>query len=230
MNAIGISLILVPVPPKAAVYPFTGLQKGEAMKYLKPFYEELRAKGLDVLDLSETFLNSDASDLYCRTDAHWSPAGITVAAEELAKKIDLKGTKTFAADTSRVTIAGDLARSLDPGSPETEEVTLQTIPGAIDESSPVLLIGDSHTLVFSTGDDMLATDAGLAEVLASKLGMSVDRIGVKGSAATAVRINLFRKGMKDKDWLRNKKYVIYCFSCREFTESSSGWGMIPVSK
>ena len=77
---------------------------------------------------------------------------------------------------------------------------------------------------------MLADNAGLAEALALRLGMGVDRIGVKGSAASAVRINLFRKAVKDPAWLKNKKYVIYCFTCREFTESSGGWPVVPVAK
>ena len=92
------------------------------------------------------------------------------------------------------------------------------------------MIGDSHTLVFSTGSDMLAEHGGLAEQLALKLKMPVDRIGVKGSAATAVRINLYRQAARDPQWLQNKKFVIYCFSCREFTESTSGWAKIPIAK
>jgi len=200
------------------------------MMYLKPFYAELRAKGLDVLDLSDAFLQSGKANLYCRTDAHWSPEGIALAADELAKKIDLKGQAKYPVTAATVRISGDLAKSLNVAAPETEEVTLQTVPGALDEKSPVLLIGDSHTLVFSTGDDMLASNAGLAEVLAAKLGMPIDRMGVKGSAATAVRINLFRKGTKNKAWLKGKKYVIYCFTCREFTETSGGWTVVPVAR
>jgi alginate O-acetyltransferase complex protein AlgJ len=230
LKARGITLICVPVPPKSALVPVAGLQKGDAMKYLKPYYEELRAKGIRVLDLSDAFLASGRGDLYCRTDAHWSPAGLALAADELAKTIELKGTTQLKAVPEKKTVSGDLAVSFDPANPERETVELQTVSGAIDENSPVLLIGDSHTLVFSTGGDMLADNAGLAEALALRLGMGVDRIGVKGSAASAVRINLFRKAVKDPAWLKNKKYVIYCFTCREFTESSGGWPVVPVAK
>ena len=82
---------------------------------------------------------------------------------------------------------------------------------------------------FSRGD-MLAENAGLAEYLASELRMPVDRIGVKGSALTVVRTNLYRKTAKDAAWIKNKKVVIWCFSAREFTESISGWGVVPVTK
>ncbi len=230
LKALGIKLIVVPVPPKAAVAPFAGLQKGDAMKYLKPFYAELRDKGLEILDLSDVFIKSD-QDMYCKTDAHWSPAGIRVAAAELAKAISLRGAAALPLTDSVVTVSGDLAKSLDAKNPETEKISLATVGGkALDESSQVLIIGDSHTLVFSTGGDMLAEKAGFAELLAAELKMPVDRIGVKGSAATAVRIDLYRKAAKDPAWLQNKKYVIYCFTCREFTESTSGWVSVPVLK
>ena len=227
----GIKLIVVPVPPKLAVEPCAPLKRGEATVYLRPFYQELRAQGIDVLDLSELFLADADKPYYCRTDAHWSPAGIGAAAEELAKRIDLRGTTEFPATASELEIAGDLAKSLDPKNPEREKVAFTAVGGqTVDETSPVLLIGDSHTLVFSTGGDMLAEHGGLAERLAALLKMPVDRVGVKGSAATAVRINLYRKAMRDPNYLKNKKFVIYCFSCREFTESSSGWVKVPVGK
>ncbi|MBR4665139.1 MAG: hypothetical protein IKO93_14835 [Lentisphaeria bacterium] len=227
----GIKLILVPAPPKIAIEPCAPLKRGEAMVYLRPFYKELRAQGIEVLDLSETYLSKPDGHFYCRTDAHWNPVGIRTAAEELAKLIPLRGGKTFSGAASALTVPGDLARSLNSASPEKE--TLDAVifkENVVDETSPVLLLGDSHTLVFSTGGDMLAKGAGLAELLAEKLKMPVDRIGVKGSAATAVRINLYRKAVKNPAWLRNKKYVIYCFSCREFTESTSGWVKVPVAK
>ena len=230
LKALGIKLIVVPVPPKAAVVPFAGLQKGDAMKYLKPFYDELRAKGIDVLDLSDLFIGA-GEKTYCRTDAHWSPTGIQFAAAELALRIPLRGKDLFSLTGPVLTVSGDLAKSLDPKNPEKENLLFTVVSGkTIDENSPVLLIGDSHTLVFSTGGDMLAAGGGLAEHLALNLKMPVDRIGVKGSAATAVRINLFRKGRKNPAWLKGKKYVIYCFSCREFTEAGSGWTPVPVMK
>ena len=75
---------------------------------------------------------------------------------------------------------------------------------------------------------MLSSNGGLAEQLAAELKMPVDRIGVMGSASTVVRINLFRKASKNPEWLKNKKYVIYCFTAREFTESPAGWVKVPV--
>ena len=32
------------------------------------------------------------------------------------------------------------------------------------------------------------------------------------------------------EWIKGKKFVIWCFSAREFTESTSGWPKVPVLK
>jgi alginate O-acetyltransferase complex protein AlgJ len=91
----------------------------------------------------------------------------------------------------------------------------------------VLLLGDSHNLIFHEGGDMLATGAGLPDQLALELGFPVDLIGVRGSGATPARVNLLRRARANPDYLRKKKLIIWCFSAREFTESS-GWQKVPV--
>jgi alginate O-acetyltransferase complex protein AlgJ len=231
LAAMGIKLVVVPVPPKCAVVPFEGLEQGDAMVYLHPFYEELRAKGIDVLDLYGDFAAS-AAPVYCKQDAHWNPAGIRIAAKKIAAASGLpRGGAEFAGEDGTVAIAGDLMLSLDPAAQPTETLAITRYGGeTIDESSPVLILGDSHVLVFSSGGDMLAENAGLAECLAAELGMPVDRIGVKGSASTVVRMNLFRKAARDPAWLAGKKVVVWCFSAREFTESTSGWVVVPVAR
>ena len=231
LKAIGVKLILLPVPPKADAVPFGELKKGDAMVYLKPFYEELRAKGVEVLDLSGVFEKS-AVPVYCRQDAHWNPEGIRLAVEELVNLMKLaKGNADFKVNDRKISIVGDLMLSLDKNAKPSEEITLHTVNGDVfAANSPVLLLGDSHTLIFSAGGDMLAERSGLGENLAAALGMPVERIAVKGSAAAAVRINLYRKASKNAAWIKGKKFVIWCFSAREFTESTSGWPKIPVLK
>lgn len=231
LAADGIKLVVVPVPPKSAVVPFEGLERGDAMVYLRPFYEELRAKGIEILDLHDVFAASE-TPVYCKQDAHWNPTGIRLAAKQIAGLAGLEpGNAVFEGTAETVAIVGDLMASLDKAAQPTEELAATRYEGdLIDETSPVLLLGDSHTLVFSTGGDMLAENAGLAECLAAELGMPVDRIGVKGSASTVVRTTLFRKAAKDDAWIRNKKVVVWCFAAREFTESTSGWLVVPVRR
>ncbi len=231
LKSLNIQLIVVPVPPKAAIYPFGEFNAGEAMMYLRPYYDELRNQGIKVLDPSEIFLKDASPNVYCHTDAHWSPRGIALVADELAKQILPHGDVKFTVTSVKTEIIGDLAKSLSSVQPEKETLNLESVTEAVfDEKSPVLVIGDSHTLIFSSGGDMLAEKSGLCEALATRIGMPVERIGVKGSAATAVRVNLYRKAAKDPAWIKGKKFVIYCFSCREFTEATSGWLKIPVMK
>ena len=39
-----------------------------------------------------------------------------------------------------------------------------------------------------------------------------------------------QQAAKDAAWIKGKKVVIWCFSAREFTESTSGWVVVPVTK
>ncbi len=84
-------------------------------------------------------------------------------------------------------------------------------------------MGDSHTLVFHD-PDLYARGAGLPDHLALHLGFPVDLVGIRGSASTTMRIELLRR----RDNLKGKKLVVWCFSCREFTESTTGWRKVPV--
>ncbi len=95
-----------------------------------------------------------------------------------------------------------------------------------DKASPVVVMGDSHCLVFHAGGDLHGTGAGLADQLAAELGRAVDVIGVRGSGATPARVNLLRRAKADPAYLANKKWMVWCFAALEFTESA-GWSPVP---
>ena len=246
----GIELLVVPVPAKAAVYPqsispaFKPADRGIPPRVdtvQQEFYRLLEQKGVPVLDLLPIFWKhreDPEGEIFCRTDTHWSGRGVEMAAEAIAGRVknhDWLETvpKTELATESRdVEITGDLARILAEDHPTREKLTL-TFVGTLDggefvplppaRDSPVLLTGDSHTLIFH--DPLLfARGAGLPDHLARQLGFAVDLIGVRGSGATSTRIELLRR----KDNLAGKKLVIWCFSFREFTESTTGWRKVPV--
>ena len=88
-------------------------------------------------------------------------------------------------------------------------------------------MGDSHTLVFQSGGEMHALNAGLSAALTTALNTPVDLMGKKGSAATSVRIDLYRKAKRDPEFLTSKKAVIWCFAGRELTASK--WKQLPVA-
>jgi len=175
------------------------------------------------------WLEKNDHDIFCRTDAHWSPLGIEIAADKIAERISIRGNVEYNFSIKEITISGDLLSSLDSNTKSVEKLNIKQVQENVwSDDSPVLLLGDSHLLFFSIGGDMLASNAGLGEQLALKLQMPLERIAVRGSAANAARINLFRKAARNPQWLKNKKYIIWCFSCREFNGTAGGWRQIPV--
>jgi hypothetical protein len=247
LTAMGIELLVVPVPPKAVIYPDGLLDKvpaGHAVRLdatLQTFYDQLRSKGIRVLDLTPVFLKNRSRPegaLYCRQDSHWSGEGCVLAAAEIGGKISAAFNdyprQAFTGQWETVEISGDLWQALgDPKLPR-EPVRIRRVSRAgqceavaPSQKSPVILLGDSHGLVFHGGGDMLAEGAGLPDQLALELGFPVDLAAVRGSGATPSRINLLRRAQKDPNYWAGKKWVIWCFSAREFTESD-GWRKVPV--
>jgi alginate O-acetyltransferase complex protein AlgJ len=243
----GIELVLMPVPPKAAIYPdkFSAAAAVTiaSAPYLRAFYDELRANGIGVLDLTPVFIANREharGPVFCKTDSHWSGVGCMLAAQAVAEQIKAKlpqqARREYANDWKDVAITGDLAALLpaDATKPAPEKIALRMIAekaggGAVkaDPNSPLLVMGDSHTLVFN---EFLAQRAGLIDQLAAELGFAPDLIGTRGSGATAVRISLYRKARSDAGYLAKKKVIVWCFAAREFTESDQGWVPQPVAK
>ncbi|PYI90825.1 MAG: hypothetical protein DME97_15820 [Verrucomicrobia bacterium] len=249
LKARGIELVVVPVPPKAAIYPEKivpgfDVRSTDPAATLHRFYDELRAAGIDVLDLSALFIqNRDHARgaVFCRTDSHWSGIGCVLAAQAIAEKVRSKlpqpaTPKEFASEWKEVQVSGDLDGLVthETHKPGPEKVAIQSVSrkgnGAAiepDANSPLLLLGDSHTLVYH---DFLAERAGLLDQLALQLGFAPDLIGTRGSGATPVRLNLYRRSVKDPGYLAKKKVVVWCFAAREFTEATEGWAKAPVAK
>lgn len=139
--------------------------------------------------------------------------------------------------TRNVEITGDLWKGLGNKNLPKEQLELTYVMadgeatktaqsfGRTWRESPVVLLGDSHNLVFHTGSGMHTQGAGLPDHLAYQFGFSVDVVAVRGSGATPSRMNLFRR----RDNMEGKRIVIWCLSVREFTEGQ-GWRKVPVIK
>ncbi len=237
----GLHLLVVPVPPKALIYPEPlGVSLADARTVdaeLDAFYLELKALGIAVVDLRPVFrAQRETKELYCRTDSHWSGAGLELAAEEVAGRLRAAGWNRAAAtawpvERREVEITGDLVRMA--GASTREKLPLGFVAdeaGAAvksDPASPLLLLGDSHTLVFQAGGDMHAAGAGLPDHLARALGQPVDLLGVRGSGATTSRISLMRRVRAQPTYLKSKRWVVWCLAARDFTEADS-WRVVPL--
>ena len=131
----------------------------------------------------------------------------------------------------RFRVGGEVVRSsrCEPEKIAVRAISDKEMGAAIspDPNSPLLIIGDSHTLVFH---DFLAEKSGLVDQLAYEVGFGPDFIGTRGSGSTSVRISLDRRARKEPDYLAKKKVIVWCFAAREFTESDKGWDKVPVGQ
>ena len=252
LDDLGVELLLVPVPPKAVIYPE---KVSDAVTIPIPvprldtahqqFYKRLRTVGIEVLDLTDLFIAErfhPDGPLYCRTDTHWSGTGCTVGAAVIADLIRGRvwygelDTQPYTAGWYSTSITGDLMRDGGASEPQEELRLRGVVTGAgrertsvsPDPDSPIVLLGDSHNLVFHAGDDMHATGAGLPDQLAFELGLPLDLVAVRGSGATAARVNLLRRAQADPEYWSRKRLVIWCFAARELTESD-GWRPVPIA-
>lgn len=246
LSKAGIDLLLVPVPTKTSIYP------DKLIEGAKPdpdnriddkqveFLKVLNGRGVKTLDLGPVFAqyrkeHPEGAPLYCKTDSHWSGQGISVAADAIGdyvkKQAWYAATKKGAYTGSPLSVAadGDLLSLIDGNKPGQETFNLTSVQPAVDSdvNSPLLLLGDSHNLIFSAGKEsgMIAKGAGFPDNLALRTQFAPTIEAVMGSGATPARVNLIRKPNE----LKGKKLVIWLFTSREFTEGQ-GWKKVPVIK
>lgn len=240
----GIDVILVPVPAKAVIYPDKldkGFAAGDAPS-VKPYLEKLRAAGMKVIDLEGTFLAqraAGAGKLYCEQDAHFSPLACEIIAAEVKKELEALPwyASTTKAEYQRgepqtLQITGDQVKGSEwEGKLPAETLDVRYVggPQAEEGQSPVLLLGDSHTLIFHEGADMHSRDAGVRDQLQAETGFGIDLLGVRGSGMMQALRQLAYKAMKP-DYLASKKAIVWIFSSREFTQSSDKLIWVPLAK
>lgn len=244
LAARGIRLLLVPVPGKPAIYPeklaaIGGQPPSPTLKLI----EELRGKGLDVVDLYGPMLQAKATrpeELYLRRDTHWTPAGMEVAADAIAAAI--KGTGVldssrpaepatagprYASEDVEVERWGDIAEMTKvPDRKEiwaVEKVKARRLvdkatgkPYADDPRSPILWLGDSFSRIYQTDEPKAA---GVIAHVAERLGRPLASVVNDGGASTVVRQQLARKG----ELLAGKSLVVWSFVERDLRFGSKGW-------
>ena len=252
LETLGVDLLVVPVPPKAIVFPekvAADIAIPIPVPRLDPeheaLYERLRAQCVDVLDLTRLFIRErfhPEGPLYCRTDSHWSGTGCIVAASAIAEEVlgrswfDDLDTERFGFVWYSTTVTGNLLEHDGTEPTAREELRLRAIvrntadgpkPPPPDPTSPIVLLGDSHTLVFHAGADLHATGAGLPEQLAFAIGVPVDLVAARSSAAALTALAARVKA--DDDYWSHKRLVIWCFSAGEFS-TSDDYPFVPLSR
>jgi hypothetical protein len=241
LAARGIRLVFVPTPGKASIHP-EKIARGAGDAPLMPvgwdgfaslladaWKKEAAARDLPgqsapvVIDpakaLREQALASRAPQ-YLMNDSHWSPDGMELVAVAIAGELGSDPTSEASSVTNEIEAVGDTARMLElPGaSPILQKQRVQTRPvqgWAADRSSPVLLLGDSYTNIYSSEDLGWGTQAGLAERVSHRLGAPVDRLSRNDAGALEARRLLAAEAAKNPAWLEGKDVLVWQLSLRE---------------
>lgn len=257
LKAKGVQLILVPIPAKAAIYPDKLAAKfsSKGVQPLAGYFDQLRKEKVDVLDIEPLLRDhraknggEGANKLYCEQDSHFAPLTAEIIADHIKQKVASEAWFKGQAKTpfkrsgkQTLSITGDqvVGGGFTP-MPKAEQLTLayagkdsggKIEPVPSDKNSPVLLLGDSHTMVFTDGAStgMHCQSAGLQDQLQYELGFAVDRVSNKGSGLVQARKSLVLMRVRNEPgFWDKKKLVIWVFSTREFTQSSDRLINIPI--
>ena len=216
----------------------------DAVTPLAGFLEQLRSGGLTVIDIEpELKANriSGGTRSYCMTDSHPTPWTCELIASRVAGVLSGQTWAKQAAGASKIdfvkgktetqSIKGDLIPEDKRDAWDAEEVIVRKA-GALkgdkvasvlpdEQSSPVILLGDSHTLIFHEGGDMLMSGAGIPDHLQADLGFKVYLAASRGSSSQAQR-----QIYKAKDFWAGKKALVWVSSAREFTQERK-WLKLP---
>ncbi|MCL5736894.1 MAG: hypothetical protein M1274_15215, partial [Actinobacteria bacterium] len=211
----------------------------------------LRQANVEVVDLFEVYAavrsvpvrayqetpHGVITNYYLAQDSHWSPEGMRLAADVVARRLlDLGWVEKgpVKCDTKPVTIRryGDVLRMMRVPRVErlyepeqincTQVVNVETgKPYVDDPNSPVLVLGDSFLRIFERDEP---GSGGFIAHLACNLGFGLTSIVNDGGASTLVRQQLARK----PTLLKDKKVVVWEFVERDIRFGTEGWQVIPL--
>ncbi len=226
LKARGIHLIVVPAPLAIESHAdafFPGWDRSQpAFPPRGEFINGLCEAGVDAIDLLPAFVAHRLAEpedaLYLKEDGHWSSLAIGLAADVLSKNIraldlplDLDrvayGEVLIDYEAGLTPIARRLpeshwARYENTVWPVSQVLQQDGNPYVDDEQSPVLVVGDSYTLLFNE------VSGHLSARLAQALGRPVASHLAKAAGPTIPRV-LARKG---KEYIDARKVIIWVFS------------------
>ncbi len=239
----GIQLLIVPIPSKGAIasHHLTGNPSAHPDNpSSQSFLQTLENEGITTLNLRPLFRSHQTAhpdaDLYLRTDTHWTPQAMQLAASAIAKHI-APNTPPDPSPTVplKLTHQGDLVPMLgtDPATSarfqETahlEQVTRGSGLWRPDPRADVLLLGDSFANIFSLNSMGWGESAGLAEHLSHSINNPLDAITRNSDGAFATREMLAAQLARGHDRLAGKRWVVWAFAEREL--SFGNWKLVPL--
>ncbi len=242
----GMKLLVMVAPNKASVYPerlaARAARKPESVNpTTRDVLARLKQDGIEVVDLFEVYARArqtpGSPEYYLAQDSHWSPQGMRLAAETVARRLfDLgwvvKGSTPYELKAVPVKRYGDVLKMIRVPQVErhfepqkmncTQVINVETgKPYADDPNSPVLVLGDSFLRIFERDEP---GSGGFVAHLAYNLGFGLTSVISDGGASTLVRQQLARKPAL----LKGKKVVIWEFVERDIRFGTEGWQVIPL--
>jgi hypothetical protein len=212
----GIHLLVVPAPNKSSVYPdMLTKQAGKGEAHAAPAGEAMK--------------------YYLIQDSHWSPEGVRLAAQAVARRLTDLGwaekrqtnytlkpvTIERCGDILKMTQVPQIERQFEPERIHcTQVVSRETNqPYHSDPNSEVLVLGDSFLRIYSQDEP---GGAGFVEHLGYELGFPMAAIVNDGGASTLVRQQLSR----NPKLLADKKVVVWEFVERDIRFGTEGWQIV----
>jgi len=242
----GIHLLVVPAPNKASIYPDrlskrAGATSAPVNPATQAILTKLKEADIEVADLFAVYAQGRVGlappITYLAQDSHWSPEGMRLAAEMVARRLfDLgwveRGTTKYEVKSAPVERYGDVLKMIRVPQSErlyepqmmncTQVVEAETgKPYTDDPNSPVLVLGDSFLRIFERDEP---GHGGFVAHLAYHLGFGLTSIISDGGASTLVRQQLARKPAL----LQGKKVVVWEFVERDIRFGTEGWQIVPL--
>ncbi len=247
----GMQLLVMPAPNKESIYPdrlTTRAAEGRVLvsPTTRDLLARLRAAKVECLDLFAVFAaartreaGSAAAPLYLKQDSHWSPAGVTLAAQAVARRLTelgwvKPGPTRFTVKPAPVDRFGDVLRMLQSAPIERASIP-ESVPcvqvvraegGQLYEDDPqseILILGDSFLRIYAQDDP---GSAGFVAHLARELQQPLTSVVNDGGASTLVRQELYRR----PELLRNKRVVVWEFVERDIRLGTEGWQRVPLPR
>jgi hypothetical protein len=243
-----IHLLVVPVPAKPSVAPERlgrSLRPSLALSvHTRRFMEELRGRGVDVLDLDTPLVHEQSEHpehprLYLAADTHWTGDGTRVAAALVATRVreilgrDAQPKRSYRREPMTVLRHPDIPRmsrlpreasAFPPESTVAYRVLDESgEPYSDSDDAQILLLGDSFSRIYQTDEPEAA---GLIANLAYELGTPLSSIVNDGGASTLVRQELART----PELLDGKRLVIWAFVERDLRFGMKGWQKIALDQ
>ncbi len=215
-------------------------QVGEAWKQGKAKDETLAPIVIDATGRIWQRKLETGEDQFLKTDSHWTHAAMTAIAKSVAKEILATGMpvapEELVAEGKEISSVGDTALMLElpASSPlrQSQSMTIEQIktrdgnPWRANRDSPVLVLGDSYSNIYSADGLGWGGGAGFAEQLSVQLNHRVDKSARNDAGAKSARRMLVAEAAKSPGWLDGKKIIIWVMAAREFVRGD--WSSVAL--